>query len=159
MGHLVLIVMVAAIFTGIAMAIRAKPKAVDFSTGGSSGAAKFRNPVNGAEEVVDRAGLWCLLFGCFYFAYKGVWPQAILAGGLAFITAGVSWLVYPFFAQRVMEKYYLHNGWQRVGSQSATAPSDGDTMTHLKALEEMRLSGGLTQEEFDGLKGKLLNRS
>ena len=118
-------------------------------------ALKFYNPANNAEEEISKAWVWCLLFGPFYFAYKGVWPHAILSLFIAVVTGGISWLVYPFFTQRVMEKYYLHNGWQRAGSKPPIGRK-GDTINSLKELDAMRLSGALTQEEFDELKHKLL---
>jgi hypothetical protein len=72
---------------------------------------RFENPVNGYVEEVRYAPLWCLLFGCIYFAVKGVWTHAIAALLLALVTAGISWLVYPFFATEIMRTHYLRRGW------------------------------------------------
>jgi hypothetical protein len=79
-------------------------------------ATRFRNLANGYEETTDRAGLWCLLFGFVYFAVKGVWTHAVAGLALAIVTAGASWFVYPFFAQQILEKHYLRNGWVPSGS-------------------------------------------
>jgi hypothetical protein len=80
----------------------------------ASGIIRFRNPANGYEEDVSLAWLWCLLFGGFYFALKGAWAHALIGFVLALFTFGLSWLIYPFFARRIVEKHYLRMGWQRV---------------------------------------------
>lgn len=72
---------------------------------------RFRNPTNGYTEEAGAPWLWCLLFGCIYFAIKGIWTHAVAAFLLALLTAGFSWLVYPFFARGIVEKHYLRNGW------------------------------------------------
>jgi hypothetical protein len=72
---------------------------------------KFRHPTNGYTEAVGTAWLWCLLFGCIYFAIKGIWTHAVAAFVLALLTFGLSWLVYPFFARGIVEKHYLRSGW------------------------------------------------
>jgi hypothetical protein len=77
-------------------------------------ALAFRNPSNGYVETVDSPGLWTLLFGCFYFAAKGVWTHAVVSFGLAILTCGVSWFIYPFFARRILEVHYLRKAWQEV---------------------------------------------
>lgn len=73
---------------------------------------KFRNPHNGYEEELSNVTwLWVLLFGTLYFAVKGVWTHAAVSLVLAFLTWGVSWLIYPFFAYDIMERHYRRNGW------------------------------------------------
>lgn len=72
---------------------------------------RFRNPSNDYVELVSAPGLWCLLFGCFYLAYKGAWGPAVIAAGLAIITLGISWLLFPFFAAGLVRKAYLQKGW------------------------------------------------
>ena len=71
----------------------------------------FRNPTNGYTEKVGTPWLWCLLFGCIYFAVKGIWTHAIAAFLLALLSGGLSWLVYPFFARGIVEKHYFRTGW------------------------------------------------
>jgi hypothetical protein len=68
---------------------------------------RFENPSNGYVEEVTLAPLWCLLFGCIYFAVKGVLTHAVAALLLAFFTFGLSWLIYPFFASQIMRTHYL----------------------------------------------------
>ena len=76
---------------------------------------KFQNPTNGyIEEVPGAAWLWTLLFGSLYFAVRGVWGHAVVSLVLAFCTFGLSWLIYPFLAQGILEKQYLRKGWIRV---------------------------------------------
>ncbi len=75
-------------------------------------ARKFKNPSNGySEEVSGATWLWCLLFGAFYFAFKGIWTHAVVSFGAAFLTFGVSWLIYPFFAKSIVENSYRKKGW------------------------------------------------
>jgi hypothetical protein len=81
----------------------------------------FRNPANGYEEQYDQAWLWCLLFGGFYFAAKGIWTHAVVGLGLAVMTVGLSWFVYPFFAEQIVRRHYLRRGWTLVVEPAAPA--------------------------------------
>ena len=72
----------------------------------------FVNPANGHTERIDGAWLWVLLFGCIYFAFKGVWTHAVVSLAAAMLTGGLSWLVYPFFAGRILRTHYLRKGWK-----------------------------------------------
>ena len=85
---------------------------------------RFRNPANSYEEEVGSAGLWCLLFGCFYLAAKGAWGPAVIAFFLAVFTGGFSWLIYPFFARRIVEAAYLRRGWVRVDGDADRAQAE-----------------------------------
>jgi hypothetical protein len=71
----------------------------------------FANPTNGHQESVGPAWLWALLFGAFYFAYKGLWTHAIIGLVLAIPTFGISWVVYAFLAPRLVRQRYLRAGW------------------------------------------------
>jgi hypothetical protein len=76
---------------------------------------KFKNPANDYIESVSRlAWLWTLIFGFFYFAYKGVWRHAIIGLLLGFCTFGISWLIYPFFAKGIVANNYRRMGWIEV---------------------------------------------
>lgn len=75
---------------------------------------RFRNPANGYEENVGLSWLWCLLLGPIYFGAKGMWFHVLLWLLLFFLTAGISCLIYPFFAKAAVRKHYLHNGWVPV---------------------------------------------
>jgi len=69
------------------------------------------NPDNGHRVVVSLPFLWCLLFGAIYLAYKEIWGHAILAVILAAVTAGISWLIYPFFAGKLIKDHYMKAGY------------------------------------------------
>jgi hypothetical protein len=75
---------------------------------------QFKNPSNGYIEESTSPWLWCLLFGAFYFAVKGVWRHFFIAGVLAICTFGLSWLIYPFFADDIIRTAYLRRGWTEV---------------------------------------------
>jgi hypothetical protein len=76
---------------------------------------RFKNPANGYTESVDEnVWLLVLLFGCFYFAAKGVWTHAVAGFIAAVTTCGISWLVYPLVAKDIMVKNYLRRGWIQV---------------------------------------------
>lgn len=73
----------------------------------------LKHPSSG--EVVKAAGnfswLWAFLFGPFYFGYKGLWGHALLYMFAAFVTLGLSWFVYPFFAKHLVIRRYVEMGW------------------------------------------------
>lgn len=77
-------------------------------------AMRFKNPSNGYVEESSAPGLWCLLFGCFYFAVKGVWRHFVLGFMLGLFTFGLSWFVYPFFAKDIIRQDYMRRGWVEV---------------------------------------------
>lgn len=82
---------------------------------------KFKNPQNDyVEEVSDDTWLWALLFGGFYFAYKGIWIHFIIGLILAFVTFGVSWFIYPLFARSIVISHYQKSGWQEVSDAKQT---------------------------------------
>jgi len=74
---------------------------------------RFRNPLNGYTEDSNHCWLWSLLFGPFYFAYKGAWFHFFLGVFLACVTF-VSWVVYPFFAESVVRTVYQRKGWGEI---------------------------------------------
>lgn len=76
---------------------------------------KFENPQNGyVEEVSGVTWFWCLLFGGFYFAFKGIWIHFVIGLIAAFFTWGLSWLIYPFFARSIVINHFQKNGWREV---------------------------------------------
>ena len=75
---------------------------------------RFQRPGNGHIETIKNAWLWTLLFGVFYFAFRGIWTHAVVGFGLALLTGGFSWLLYPFFAERIVRAHYLHQGWVQL---------------------------------------------
>jgi hypothetical protein len=76
----------------------------------------FENPANGYRKdvFIPAAFIWCLLFGPLYFIVQGNWRHAVAAFVLASVTAGISWVIYPFFIRRITETHYMRMGWRRV---------------------------------------------
>jgi hypothetical protein len=74
----------------------------------------MRNPSNGYIEKSGCPFLWTLIFGSFYFLYKGSLSHTVLSAIAAMLTGGLSWFVYPFFAKTAIRKHYLNNGWVEV---------------------------------------------
>jgi Zn-dependent protease with chaperone function len=75
---------------------------------------KFQNPQNGYIVEINQSGLWTLLFGGFYFIRHGIWTHGLISLVLAFVTYGVSWFIYPFFATKVIRDAYLRKGWNEL---------------------------------------------
>lgn len=75
---------------------------------------KFTNPANGYVETSSHPWLWAILFGPFYFAFKGAWAFVFISFVLALLTLGLSSFVFPFFARRIVEATYLRKGWMRA---------------------------------------------
>ena len=72
---------------------------------------KFKNLQNDYIEESSIPFLWTLLFGFLYFAYKRIWSHCLISFILAGLTAGFSWLIYPFFAKAIVRKSFLRTGW------------------------------------------------
>jgi len=70
------------------------------------------SPTAHKEIDLNNTFLWSLLFGPFYFAYVGIWDSAILAFILAVFSGGISVLIYPFFAEKIIVQTYLKKGWK-----------------------------------------------
>ena len=87
-----------------------------------SNATVFREPATGKTVNIANAGLWTLLFGCFYFLLRGVYTHALISAGAAIITAGISWLIYPFFAQNIVRNHMVRERW--VAAAGPSRPVD-----------------------------------
>jgi hypothetical protein len=101
--------------------------------------AKFRNPYNGYSQSVTQVGafLGCLVFGGFYFAYKGVWKHFLIGWLAAVCTFGVSWFIYPFLAYECVRHSYLERGWKEVGrgKKTSTRARQGSTKPSFDFIE------------------------
>ncbi|MEM6635416.1 MAG: hypothetical protein AAF667_05940 [Pseudomonadota bacterium] len=64
---------------------------------------------NGQEKVVlgNWHRLWCLLFGPFYYAFKGMWWWAILS----FLTLNGLWVGFPLFNRSIVLRHFYRKGW------------------------------------------------
>lgn len=76
--------------------------------------SKFMNPSNGYTVASSAPFLWCLLFGSFYFAFKGIWKHFLLSAVAAICTFGIAWFIYPFFASGIIRNHFLERGWREV---------------------------------------------
>ena len=75
----------------------------------------YKNPNNNyTEEISALAWLWVLIFGCFYFLFKGVIRHFFLSLFLSLMTVGLAWLIYPFFAKDIIRNHYKRQGWVEV---------------------------------------------
>ena len=70
------------------------------------------SPTGRKEIELSRVFIWSLIFGPFYFAYLGIWDSAIVSGILAVISGGISILIYPFFAERIIVETLKKQGWR-----------------------------------------------
>ena len=80
----------------------------------------FRNPTNNFVVKTSMCWLWALLFGPFYFGYKGLWGNVALGMIAGLLTVGLSWLIYPFFAGMLVRSRYREMGWHEVPGMAAS---------------------------------------
>lgn len=133
--------------------------------------AKAYNPTNGAVEEIWEGFSWpCLFLGFIWYIYKGMWGWGVITLILAILTWGLSWLVFPFFANEQYAKSLLKQGYlneeqwnekkkaeklaSNTLSQNQASSSVSDELLKLVALKEQ---GVLTDEEFSVQKMKLLS--
>lgn len=82
---------------------------------------RFQHPETGTIETNSAPWLWSLLFGAFYYAYKGTWGHAGLYMLAALCSGMLSHLVYPFFAARIIRSAYLNAGWIEIAGDAPSA--------------------------------------
>lgn len=105
---------------------------------------QFENPSNGYVEEIDGAWFYSLLFGAFYFAYKGALMAAILGFVAAMFTFGLSWLLMPIFADDILRKSYLQRGWKEITTaEDAPVKPKPRSADHERKLAEARRKMGL----------------
>jgi hypothetical protein len=86
-----------------------------------------------------------------------MWGMGILGFLLAVVTWGLSWLVFPFFANDQYRKSLLKDGYvpeEQVGKSPVAV--EGSVADEIRKLAELRESGVLTEEEFASRKSRLL---
>jgi hypothetical protein len=97
-----------------------------------------------------------------------MWAWGVIALILAFVTWGVSWLIFPFFANEQHAKSLLKRGYlnqkqwneKKSGGNTQNAHSTqpvfstADELAKLVALKDLRV---LSDEEFTSQKKKLLS--
>lgn len=95
-------------------------------------ASYFRNPANSYVEKATSSWtwLWALLFGPFFFIYKGAWAVSFvyflcllfLTGGQAGIIVAIAlWIIFAAVATPVVRKVYLRRGWVDASPSSSGA--------------------------------------
>lgn len=81
-------------------------------------ATVFADPRTGTRVDIANAGLYTFLIGPIYFCLHRVWTHAIVSLALALLTFGLSWFVYPFFAQGILRTHLLREGMRPVGTSA-----------------------------------------
>lgn len=72
------------------------------------------DPATGVKEQMWKGFSWpCLFLGPIWFLFKRMWAWTAIALILATITAGVSWLLFPFFANSAHRESRTKDGWRR----------------------------------------------
>lgn len=132
------------------------------------------HPVNKSREPIYEGFSWpCLVFGCFWFVYKGLWGWGIISFALAFFTFGLSWLVFPFlaneqYAKSLVGKGYLTEAQAKEQERQAphrSSPNAAPSAPALSVADELgklaglRSAGVLTDQEFESQKTRLLKNS
>ena len=74
----------------------------------------FEDPNSRARVELRNPCAWTLLFGPFYWARHGALGEGLVATVLTVFSAGLAWLVLPFFAVIVLRRRYLSNGWREL---------------------------------------------
>ena len=129
------------------------------------------HPVNGSREPIYDGFSWsCLLFGCFWFLYKGMWAWGVMSFVMALLSFGLSWFVLPFIANAQHAKFLIGKGYLTEGqaherglatsqvASSMVAPSPPTVLVadELGKLASLRDKGLLTEQEFETQKARLL---
>lgn len=56
---------------------------------------------------------------------EGVWTHAAASLLLAFLTFGLSWILYPFYARQALQTNYLRKGWIPISPEEVYEQTDG----------------------------------
>ena len=121
------------------------------------------HPTNNHPVSIFKGFSWpCLLFGIFWYAYKGMWKWFIISLLLVLITSGIAWLVLPFFAnsqhiKTLKDDGYLDNKRSNYSVKNKSIKSDNDNLDKLKKLGDLKEQGILTEDEFENKKKELLS--
>lgn len=132
-------------------------------------AGKAYHPSNGAPVEIWEGFSWpCLFLGFIWYVFKGLWGWALIALILALSTFGLSWLVFPFFAngqhaKALMERGYLTEvQWQerqQPKTPRSVAQPAASLADELTKLANLKAAGHLSQAEFDAQKARLLAKA
>lgn len=86
--------------------------------------ARFQNPSNGYVHYVDNISVFlgCFLFGSIFFLLVGEFAHSFISLVLAILTAGISWLIYPFFAPGIIKRKWLRKGFIELDEMGRRKP-------------------------------------
>jgi len=127
--------------------------------------AKAFHPVNGSQEDVWEGFSWpCLFLGCFWFAAKGMWGWTVLSFLVAVPSFGVSWFIFPFFANVLhasslrKQGYLTEKEWhaKKTGGSTQERSEPSSVADELAKLSALMKQGVLTETEFRSQKAKLI---
>lgn len=133
--------------------------------------AKAYHPINDSTEDIWEGFSWpCLFCGFLWYMYKGMWGWGIIALILAFGTFGISWLIFPFFAnaqyaKSLLDRGYLNEAQWKERNQTSRGANRQDAKSHitpsiadeLAKLAALKAQGVLSDEEFNKQKLKILS--
>lgn len=72
----------------------------------------LKNQIGATKEIKTGFSWTTLFFGCFPAMFRGDWKWAIIMILAAIVTSGISWLIFPFFYNRLYIKDLLNNGYR-----------------------------------------------
>jgi hypothetical protein len=75
---------------------------------------KFKNIHTQEIKRIDSPFLLTLLFGGFYFLFRGHLAAAVAYIICVVATAGISHLIFPFFAGLIVQRDYEKRGYVRI---------------------------------------------
>lgn len=115
----------------------------------------YVNPANGHSEDSSLACIWALLFGTFFFMAKGIWRHVViqlvlfifflsfLPAAAIFLAVIAMMLVYAVFANEIVERYYLREGYRLESPGAPKAVSDYLTAMATAECESSQRQDGL----------------
>jgi len=110
---------------------------------------KFENPQNGYVETYNTTASpwWCLLFGPLYWLFRKNIFHALISLVLAIITAGVSHLIYPFFANKINLNDYGKKGWITKKDNDREKTDGHLSQQDIKTSQPLKQSNAVKYEE------------
>ena len=124
------------------------------------------HPSNNHPVAIYEGFSWpCLLFGMFWYAFKGMWKWFIISGLIIIFTGGLAWIFLPFFANNQHQNTLKTQGYLEkekndsgVKEKSLKNDNDDNNLDKLKKLSELKEQGILTKDEFESKKKELLDK-
>ena len=94
-----------------------KQRAPNYNTSSTSpNEVEYRNARTGHTHRVNKAlvFLGCLIFGWLFWAIVGEWGHSLASLILPFFTLGISALIYPFYANKIIKFKWESRGYVHV---------------------------------------------